>query len=305
MRREHRLRREPVTGCALKAVKGRDALGSLSIVVCSSAMIRQSPVRPTSSGHTRWHARGPGCACVSWRTGRWRLITPLAAVLCCALGIVPCRAQQKNNFPAPKQGPAQRAPALVERRAPSPQGASSPNPNTPMGTPSQLRPIQRNLAPGARTGRGVPLAEWMNQHSQLSAADQQRALEREPGFHDLPKPTQDRMRQRLSELDNMPPAQRQRILARNEAMSHLSPDQRSQVRGAMQQLGALPPDQRRSVARTFHDLRGLPPEQRDSALNSERYRGQFNDVQRSTLENLLRVEPLMAPMLSPSDRAPR
>ena len=191
-----------------------------------------------------------------------------------------------------------RAPAPVERREPSgPPPASAAFSAAPPNSPSNQRAQPAN----ARVGRSVPLAEWMTQHSRLSPTDQQHALEREPGFRDLPQPTQERMRQRLSELDSMPPARRQRILARNEAMEHLSPDQRFQVRGAMQQLGALPQDQRRFVARTFRELRDLPPDQREAALSSERYRGLFNGTQRSTLSNLLRIEP----MLPPPDRTPQ
>lgn len=189
-----------------------------------------------------------------------------------------------------------RPPAPIERRTPS--GPAS-NPGAPADQ-GHVRGLPRNGTPGPHAGRGVPLAQWMSQHSQLSPTEQQHALEREPGFRDLPQPTQSRMRQRLSELDNMPPERRERILARNEAMEHLSPDQRSQVRGAMQQLGALPPEQRRPVARAFRELRDLPSEQRAAALSSDRFRGQFSDTQRSTLNNLLRIEP----MLPPPDRTP-
>jgi hypothetical protein len=63
----------------------------------------------------------------------------------------------------------------------------------------------------------------------------------------------------------------------------------------MEQLGALPPDQRRTVARVFRDLRDLPPGERFGAMNSDRYRSQLNDTQRSTLTNLLRIEPMMPP----------
>ena len=37
----------------------------------------------------------------------------------------------------------------------------------------------------------------MERHSNLPLADQQHALENEPGFRDLPAPTQQRMRDRL------------------------------------------------------------------------------------------------------------
>lgn len=155
----------------------------------------------------------------------------------------------------------------------------------------------RRPAPGAvpsqanRTPKGEHLAEWMNQHRDLSPLQQQQALDREPGFHELPPQTQQRMRDRLTQLNAMTPEQRQRVLRNNEHMETLTPDQRSQVRGAMQQLGALPPDQRRVVARSFRELRDLPPDQRAAAMS----RVPLNDAQRATLGNLLRVEPLLPP----------
>ena len=109
------------------------------------------------------------------------------------------------------------------------------------------------------------------------------------------------MQQRLTQLNAMSPEQRQRLLARNEAMERLSPDQRSQVRGAMSQLGSLPPDQRQMVARSFREIRQLPPNQRFAAMNSARY-GYLNPTQRATLNNLIRVEPMLPPPEPPMPR---
>lgn len=170
--------------------------------------------------------------------------------------------------------------------------------------------------PGQRRGPTAPthpsigpqksqehLAQWMDRHSSLPLPDQQRALEREPGFHDLSPQLQQRMRDRLTQLNNMPPEKRERVMARTEAMEHLDPQQRQQVRGAMNQLSSLPPDRRRAVARTFRELRSLPPDQRQATLNSDRLRSSFTDGERSTLSNLVTIEPyLPPPATSPAPR---
>ena len=169
--------------------------------------------------------------------------------------------------------------------------------------------------PGARRGPTAPvhssigpqknqehLAQWMSRHSSLPLSEQQRALEREPGFHELSPPVQQRMRQRLAELNSMPPQKRERILARTEAMEHLAPEQRQQVRGAMSQLSSLPPDRRRAVARTFRELRTLTPDQRQAALNSDRIRANFTDNERSTLSDLVTIEPYLPPPVRPTPR---
>ena len=166
-------------------------------------------------------------------------------------------------------------------------GAHSP---TAQAHPSQ-KPPQQN---------GEHLAQWMDRHSNMPLEQQQRALQNEPGFHDLPQQTQQRMLDHLSRLNSMPPDQRRRVLERNEALEHLTPGQRQQFLGAMQQLGALPPDRRRVVARAFRDLRDMPPSQRQATLNSESFRGQFSDTERGTLSNLLTVEPLL-PVQRPNE----
>lgn len=199
-----------------------------------------------------------------------------------------------------KHGARPQQAAPIERKPPPSEAVPG---ATYAETPSaQIAPIQRREDP--RGPKGEHLAEWMSQHSNLTPEEQQRALEHEPGFHELPAETQKRMRTRLAELDAMTPQQRQRLLARNEAMERLTPNQRAEVRGALGQLGSLPLDQRRAVARTFRALRDLPPEQRIPALNSGRFGSPFNDMQRATLNNLLRVEPML-PAPTPATTQPQ
>ena len=150
------------------------------------------------------------------------------------------------------------------------------------------------VGPNGRRG-GEHLPEWMQQHQGMSLAQQQQALDREPGFRELPVQTQMQMHQRLAQLNAMTPEMRARTLAHTEAMERLNPAQRSLVRGAMQQLGSLPQDERRQVIRSFRQLRMLPPEQRLGAMNSPQY-GWLNYAQRMVLTNLI----VIAPML-PSD----
>ena len=126
---------------------------------------------------------------------------------------------------------------------------------------------QHLVGPNGRRG-GEHLPEWMEQHQGMTLEQQQAALDREPGFRELPAQTQMQMHQRLAQLNAMTPEMRARTLAHTEAMERLNPAQRSQVRGAMQQLGSLPQDQRRQVIRSFRELRMLPPEQRFGVMNS-------------------------------------
>ncbi len=173
--------------------------------------------------------------------------------------------------------PAQRARGGHGPTAPAPHAAAPPR--------SAVGP-QRNQE---------HLAQWMNRHGSLPLPEQQRVLEREPGFRDLSPEVQQRMRNRLSQLNTLSPEQRQRVMDRTEAMERLSPDQRQQVRGALSNLQELPLDRRRVVSRAFRELRSQPPEQRQMTLQSDQYRSQFTPEERSTLDNLIHVEPMLPP----------
>lgn len=188
-----------------------------------------------------------------------------------------------SSMVAFRLGPQQQRPAPIERRPPDGAGT---RPEVPAGQGHLMGPN------GPRGGEHLP--EWMSRHQGMTLEQQQAALDREPGFRELPVQTQMQMHQRLAQLNAMTPEMRARTLAHNEAMERLSPAQRSQVRGAMQQLGSLPMDQRRLVMRSFRELRMLPPEQRLGVMNSPRY-GWLNYAQRTVLTNLILVAPLLPP----------
>ncbi len=115
-----------------------------------------------------------------------------------------------------------------------------------------------------------------------------------------PAPTQQRMRERLTQLDNMPPQQRDRIISRTEVMEHLTPEQRGQIRSTMEMLSSLPPASRHAVSRTFRTLRGMPPQQLLNFLNTPDMRSQFTEQERTTLTNLMAVEPYLPPRAADS-----
>lgn len=183
------------------------------------------------------------------------------------------------------QSVASRPSAPIERRtAPAP---------APIQRKSGDLSKNRNMTGGKL--QGEHLAAWMNHHSTETTIQKLQSLEKEPGFHDLPPQTQQRMRDRLVQLDNMTPERRQQIIDRTEAMEKLSPDQRSQVRTTLAQVAALPPASRRAVQRTFRIVREMAPDQRQAYLNSPDIRSQFTDQERDILQRLMTVEPYLPP----------
>jgi Protein of unknown function (DUF3106) len=191
------------------------------------------------------------------------------------------------------------APALA--RSPE-QRASEP---PPILKPSHPAPTRADARPGANAAirsaeHQEHLAQWMEHHQNLSLADQQRALQNEPGFREFPPQVQQRELNQLARLYNMNPRQRSRMLDRNEALERLSPPQRQQWNFAVQQLTALPLPRRRLMARAILDLREMPPQQRQQVIDSPSFRGQFSDDERSTLSTLLTAEPY-PPSRSPNE----
>lgn len=187
------------------------------------------------------------------------------------------------------------------------QGFSGGNPYGT--TQQQSQPRAGNNSRAADPGQFTPnhpgrnqqhLGSWMDSHQNQPLAQQQRALEQEPGFHQLAPEQQQRMRDRLTELNRMDPRQRQSIIDRTEAMARLSPQQRQQVRSAAGELGSLPPNRQRAVAQAFRGLQSMPLDQRQSYMNSPQFRQQFTDGERGTLNNLMQVSPYL-PMRQPQN----
>lgn len=173
-------------------------------------------------------------------------------------------------------------PALGRQHHEPPPPIPKPSRPTPPRPGEKLAPNQGHLA------------QWIENHKNLSPADQLRALESEPGFHDLPPQTQQNVRDRLAQLNSMNPQQRERTLDRTEALERLTPQQRQEWRGAVQQLTSLPAGRRALAVRAVTDLGQMPPEQRDQVIDSDRFRSQFSDGERTMIRTLLMAEPYHA-----------
>ncbi|MDE1156575.1 MAG: DUF3106 domain-containing protein [Acidobacteriaceae bacterium] len=167
---------------------------------------------------------------------------------------------------------------------PNAQFSANPNPVIPNG-------------PGAPAAPGTPLKgahlnQWMEQHSDMTAAQRRSELQREPGFRELPAATQQRILDRLAQLETMTPEQRKRTLEHTEQMERLNPQQRAQVRSAMLLLSGLPPEQRKTVMHAFRELRVMQVTDRRQALSNGRF-NYLNQQQRVTLDQLMLVEPML------------
>ena len=153
---------------------------------------------------------------------------------------------------------------------------------TPYG--AQVRPYA-GAAPAGHLG------DWLNQHRNLPAQEQERVLRSDPSFGRLPPGEQDRLVQQLHHVNQLPEEQRQRRLARNEILEHMAPQEQMRVYNSMNRLNSLPPDRRAMLGGAFRDLRAVPMDQRATVLNSSRYQNTFSPEERGILSDVLRAEP--------------
>jgi hypothetical protein len=183
------------------------------------------------------------------------------------------------------------APALAQTRK-----QLAPDPAPQRVQPREQRPELRapEGSQNSELQREGHLQRWMQSHANMSLAEQQRELQNQPGFRELPPETQRNQLNTLARLYYMNPQQRSRILDRTEALERLGPGQRQQWRDAVQRLNMLPQPRRHMMAGAIIELRELPPEQRDAVLESPAYRAQFSPDERQTLRTLLMAEPYPA-----------
>jgi hypothetical protein len=160
-----------------------------------------------------------------------------------------------------------------------------------LAVPCFARPAQSQGAPPRFVGAQQHLGTWLQRHGNLPPAEQERALQSEPGFNRLPPETQQKLLDRLRQINRMPPRQRQRTVDQIEAMEHLTPQMRQQVRASVQEFHSLPPDRQRLVKKAVRDLREYPPEQRVAMMHSGQLQSQFTPEERSILSNVLAVTP--------------
>ncbi len=209
----------------------------------------------------------------SWGIGKVRqgkeITGWLAATVLAVASGVPCLAQRGNSRP-PQTHPAQNRPA--QRSQPS-----------------------RPQVHGQQRGHA---GDWLRRYKDLPPAEQERALQNDPGFRRLAPEQQQRLRQRLQHFSNLPPQQQLRVLNRMETWEHLTPEQQQQARQTFNQMRQLPPDRQRQVRTAVRDLAAMPPDQRERIINSDRFRGMFSDHELDIIRGAARL-PLAPPESSP------
>jgi hypothetical protein len=136
--------------------------------------------------------------------------------------------------------------------------------------------------------------DWLRHYRSLSPAEQERALQSDPGFRRLSPQQQQLLRQRLQHFNSLPREQQERMLSRMETWEHLTPGQKQQARELFGRMQQLPQDRRRMVMTAVRDLRAMPPDQREQIIDSNRFKGMFSPEERDIMRGATRL-PLAPP----------
>jgi len=135
-------------------------------------------------------------------------------------------------------------------------------PGPPYIGPSYARPVYPGFAPPVQGPPGH-LGDWLNQHRNLPAQEQERMLRGDPNFRRLPPAEQQRVVRQLHQVNQLSEEQRQRRLARSEMIEHLPPQNRC---GSTSPRAVGPPARRPpgdDEARLPGSARGSPGEASD------------------------------------------
>jgi hypothetical protein len=142
--------------------------------------------------------------------------------------------------------------------------------------------------------------KWADQLRTMTPEQQQRFLNNNQRFLDLPPARQAQVRNQLRQWNSLGPEQQQAILDRERVWQSMSPQQQSYVRNTLlPQWQSMPPARRQVMLKKLHDLRGLDDTQRAAKLNDESFNSGLDPNERQMLRDLsgLRVteEPTVPP----------
>jgi hypothetical protein len=199
------------------------------------------------------------------------------------------------------QGRREQSRPQRDQQVQSQQGkGSTPSRNSnDQGGKSDQQPSAQSRGSGSRFGGPGPhVGDWLRRFGKVPAQEQKKQLENDPQFQQLPRESQDQLRDRLDKFNNLPEERRNRILKRMEVFEHMSPEQQKEAREIFGRIRELPADRRQAVRRSARTLRGMPPAARERYLNSDEIQNNFSEQERDILRGLSKIEP---PEVDPKD----
>ena len=145
------------------------------------------------------------------------------------------------------------------------------------------RPAEK---PGAGPRADLP-PRWIDRLREMTPAEQEKFLNNNTRFRNLPSERQAQIRQRLQVWNNLSPEQRQTLAQRERVLAQMTPEQRNYVRETLlPEWQNLPPARRQVVLGKLRDLHSLSDSERASKLNDESFMNGLSPDERQMLRGL-------------------
>ncbi len=185
----------------------------------------------------------------------------------------------------PYHGP-DRPPEIGRRRHPGQLGerGSRPRPDGP-GQPG-------SHTSGRRRWGGDPIPSFLFKLAEKSPEEQDRILNGNPRFRDMPANEQQKFREKLKRFSAMLPDERQRFRERFVIFHNLPPESRDKIREeVMPAWNRLPADRRRVLLDEFRTLRRLAADERQQRFAQDSFTREFSSGEQQLLRQLTSLSP--------------
>jgi hypothetical protein len=173
--------------------------------------------------------------------------------------------------------------ALQQRRAPAPAAQKPPaNPKPNVGRGGGAPKAQPNL----RAMDGLP-PKWVENMRDMGPDEQQRFMENDARFKNLPPARQEQIRNNLQKWNSLTPQQQQQLRDREAALERMTPEQRQYFTNVVgPRYQALPPERKQVINRHLNMLSQMSPETQQAALNDSRFTQGMSPDELQTLRDM-------------------
>ena len=155
----------------------------------------------------------------------------------------------------------------------------------------QMRGVARQQRAERRMERGRVPQRWIRKLQDMSPAEQERFLENNQRFRNLPPGRQAEIRARLKQWNSLTPEQKQTLIRRARILERMSPDERREIRQViLPEWRQLPPDRRQVVREKLRQLQGLDDSEREKRLKDPAFEKGLSPKERNLIAQLSKLK---------------
>lgn len=149
---------------------------------------------------------------------------------------------------------------------------------------------RQQRAEARRERRHVP-QKWMTKLQQMSPAEQERFLENNRRFQNLPAWRQAEIRARLKQWNSLTPEQKQTLIRRARILERMSPAERREIRQViLPEWRQLTPERRQVLKQKLRQLQGLNDSDREKRLKDPSFKQGLSPKEQNLLEQLSKLK---------------